>query len=78
MSRAYPIWNDITACIYNGSKSYGVKKECVIKQGIKKPVGITYIQQRVFLFILYFLLSVDCILKLCLYLQTATNPFEYQ
>ena len=26
MSRQYPIWNIITACIYNGGKSYGVKK----------------------------------------------------
>mgnify|MGYP003109647210 FL=1 len=23
--RTYPIWNKITACIYNSSKSYGVK-----------------------------------------------------
>jgi len=25
MSRSYPIWNNITACIYKSSKSYGVK-----------------------------------------------------
>ena len=25
MSRQYPIWNIITACIYNSCKSYGVK-----------------------------------------------------
>lgn len=24
MSRSYPIWNDITACKYQSSKSYGV------------------------------------------------------
>ena len=24
--RSYPIWNIVTACIYNGSKSYGVKE----------------------------------------------------
>ena len=30
MSRAYPIWNDVTACIYHGSKSYGVKNEGVV------------------------------------------------
>ena len=23
--RAYPIWNNITACIYKGGKSYGIK-----------------------------------------------------
>ena len=23
--RSYPIWNDITACVYKGAKSYGVK-----------------------------------------------------
>tara|TARA_R110000822_G_scaffold288004_2_gene409239 strand:- start:8698 stop:9162 length:465 start_codon:yes stop_codon:yes gene_type:complete len=26
MSRSYPIWNKITACIYNSDKSYGVKE----------------------------------------------------
>lgn len=25
MSRSYPIWNKVTACIYNSSKCYGVK-----------------------------------------------------
>ena len=25
MSRSYPIWNVITACIYGSDKSYGVK-----------------------------------------------------
>ena len=25
MSRSYPIWNDVEACIYNPSKSYGAK-----------------------------------------------------
>ena len=24
--RTYPIWNKVTACIYNSSKSYGVKE----------------------------------------------------
>ncbi len=24
--RSYPIWNDVTACIYKGAKSYGVKE----------------------------------------------------
>ena len=26
MSRSYPIWNNITDCIYAGSKSYGVRE----------------------------------------------------
>ncbi len=25
MTRSYPIWNDVSACIYSGSKSYGAK-----------------------------------------------------
>ena len=25
MSRSYPIWNDVNACIYQGSKSFGAK-----------------------------------------------------
>ena len=27
MSRSYPIWNEVTACIYSSSKSYGAKNE---------------------------------------------------
>ena len=30
MSRSYPIWNDVTACIYQSSKSYGVKNDGVV------------------------------------------------
>lgn len=26
MSRSYPIWNKITACIYQGDKSFGAKQ----------------------------------------------------
>jgi len=26
MSRSFPIWVDVQACIYSGSKSYGVKE----------------------------------------------------
>ena len=26
MSRSYPIWNKVTACIYSSDKSYGVKE----------------------------------------------------
>ena len=27
MSRSYPIWNKVTACIYGSNKSYGVKAD---------------------------------------------------
>ena len=27
---SYPIWNDIQACIYKSSKSYGVKEEGLV------------------------------------------------
>lgn len=27
MAQSYPIWNDVTACIYKSSKSYGVRQE---------------------------------------------------
>ena len=29
--RQYPIWMDVSACIYQSSKSYGVKKDGVTK-----------------------------------------------
>ena len=36
--RSYPIWHEVTACIYNSSKSYGAKKtsEETIKVGTSK------------------------------------------
>ena len=48
MSRAYPIWNDVTACIYTSSKSYGVKNEGVvnIKVGTSKNYSYMFIQHR--------------------------------
>jgi len=32
---SYPIWNDVSACIYKSSKSYGAKdtSECTVKVG---------------------------------------------
>lgn len=27
MSQSYPVWNEVTACIYKSNKSYGVRKE---------------------------------------------------
>ena len=40
MSRAYPIWNDVQACIYNNGKSYGVKKDGIVnvKVGTSKAL----------------------------------------
>tara|TARA_R100000234_G_C4931940_1_gene148885 strand:- start:348 stop:644 length:297 start_codon:yes stop_codon:yes gene_type:complete len=46
MSRAYPIWNEIQACIYkNGNKSYGVKKDGVVnvKVGTSKTYSYDFI-----------------------------------
>ena len=45
---SYPIWNDVTACIYHGSKSYGVKNEGVvnIKVGTSKNYSYMFIQHR--------------------------------
>jgi hypothetical protein len=31
MSRQYPIWNKITACIYKADKSYGVRESGEVK-----------------------------------------------
>ncbi len=49
MSRAYPIWNDVTACIYNGSKSYGVRNEGIvnIKVGSSAVGSFDFIKQRI-------------------------------
>ena len=42
MSKMYPIWNDVQACIYKSSKSYGVRNEGVvnIKVGTSKTILI--------------------------------------
>jgi hypothetical protein len=34
MSRHYPIWNDVTACNYKGSKSWGSVKDMTLNQYI--------------------------------------------
>ena len=36
--RAYPIWNEVTACIYASGKSYGARdtSECRVKIGTSK------------------------------------------
>ena len=34
MSRQYPIWNDVDACIYQSNKSFGAKNASVIRQKV--------------------------------------------
>ena len=49
MSRSYPIWNQIQACIYkNDNKSYGVKNDGVvnIKVGTSNTYSYDFITHR--------------------------------
>ena len=34
MSRAYPIWNNVDACIYGSSKSWGAKDTCNVNVSV--------------------------------------------
>ena len=34
--KSYPIWNIVTACIYKGAKSYGVKKTGEVEVRIER------------------------------------------
>jgi hypothetical protein len=45
---SYPIWNEVQACIYKGSKSYGVKKEGIvnIKVGSSAVWSFDFIKHR--------------------------------
>ena len=49
MTRQYPIWNIITACIYKGGKSYGVKNtgEVEIRVGTSSSNSHTFLKHRV-------------------------------
>ena len=49
MSRQYPIWNIITACIYKSGKSYGVKNTCEveIRVGTSSKNSHTFLKHRV-------------------------------
>ena len=44
--RQYPIWNIITACIYNSSKSYGVKNtgEVEVRVGTSSQNSHTFLK----------------------------------
>ena len=48
MSRQYPIWNNITACIYQSNKSYGVKEcgEVEVKVGTSRSNSHTFVNHR--------------------------------
>jgi len=43
--RSYPIWNEVTACIYGSSKSYGVKErgEVAVKVGTSKAYSFDFV-----------------------------------
>ena len=49
MSKSYPIWNRITACIYKGSKCYGVKNDGTneILIGTSKSNSHEFVRTRV-------------------------------
>jgi hypothetical protein len=46
--RQYPIWNNVTACIYGSKKSYGVKEEgCVeVLVGTSKSNSHNFVNHR--------------------------------
>ena len=46
MSRSYPIWNDVEACIYSGSKSFGAKEtsSTTVRVGTSKTNSETLAQ----------------------------------
>ena len=49
MSRSYPIWNKIQACIYKASKCYGIKNDGVneILIGTSKSNSHSFVKTRV-------------------------------
>ena len=48
MSKMYPIWNDVQACIYKSSKSYGVRNEGIvnIKVGSSAVWSFDFVKHR--------------------------------
>ena len=46
--RSYPIWNEVTACIYGSSKSYGIKErgEVAVKVGTSKAYSFDFVNHR--------------------------------
>tara|TARA_R100001244_G_C5145554_1_gene128732 strand:+ start:679 stop:960 length:282 start_codon:yes stop_codon:yes gene_type:complete len=49
MSRSYPIWNKVTACIYKASKCYGIKSDGLneILIGTSKSNSHSFVSTRV-------------------------------
>ena len=49
MSQSYPIWNDVTACIYKTSKSYGVRQvgEVDVKIGTSGSNSYHFVSHKV-------------------------------
>ena len=49
MSRSYPIWNKIQACIYKASKCYGVKNDGLneVLIGTSKSNSHSFVRTRV-------------------------------
>ena len=48
MSKSYPIWNEVEACIYNSSKSYGVKEKWVVnvKVGTSRTYSFDFVNHK--------------------------------
>ena len=48
MSKSYPIWIEVEACIYNSSKSYGVKEKGVVnvKVGTSRTYSFDFVNHK--------------------------------
>ena len=48
MSKSYPIWNQVQACIYKSDKSYGVKErgEVNIKVGTSRTYSFDFVNHK--------------------------------
>ena len=48
MTKSYPIWNEVEACIYNSSKSYGVKERGIVrvKVGTSKTYSFDFVNHK--------------------------------
>jgi len=49
MSQSYPVWNQVTACIYKSSKSYGVRQvgEVDVKIGTSGSNSFHFVSHKV-------------------------------
>jgi len=48
MAQSYPIWNIVTACIYKGKKSYGVRErgEVEVRIGTSGSNSYTFVHHK--------------------------------